>query len=336
MYPVKAAPPIPVLINRKIVLAPHADSIVQICAQRATEMDVVRLPKIWKLCLFCMSQKLASVPAQGHVLMCDHVRARFIRCKKRECRGIMFGQRRQQETGRDLLTNPTLLEAFGGNSLGYQGGGASRVGAPDEAMVEDGEEVPKIFSMQALGSSLGVANTPAAASAASVQANWPIRDVSSFGGQSTGWGHSLLLHPPAQDAPGLGGSEPGRIGTGSCWVTVFGFPSRLASAVRQQLEAICGPIVEVCHGDGNFVHVCFASSQAASACLALNGQLLLGKLMVGCVPCTRAALFAEDGHCHEQEVPPQASAAGLTLGPGRPEVRRSGVVWRLLDQLFDI
>ena len=46
---------------------------MQICAQRATEMDVVRLPKIWKLCLFCMSQKLASVPAQGHVLMCDHV-----------------------------------------------------------------------------------------------------------------------------------------------------------------------------------------------------------------------------------------------------------------------
>ncbi|CAE7213137.1 Nup35 [Symbiodinium sp. CCMP2592] len=282
-------------------------------------------------------QKLASVAAQGHVLMFSHVRARFIRCKKRECRGIMFGQRRQQETGRDLLTNPTLLEAFGGNSLGYQGGGASRVGAPDEAMVEDGaEEVPKIFSMQALGSSVGVANTPAAAASAASQANWPIRDVASFGGQGTGWGHSLLLHPPAQDRPGLGGSEPGRIGTGSCWVTVFGFPSRLASAVRQQLEAICGPIVEVCHGDGNFVHVCFASSQAANASLALNGQLLLGKLMVGCVPCTRAALFAEDGHCHEQEVPPQASAAGLTLGPGRPEVRRSGVVWRLLDQLFDI
>ena len=60
---------------------------------------------------------------------------------------------------------------------------------------------------------------------------------------------------------------------------------------------------QVCYGDGNFVHVCFASSQAATrcsnvalfperalgarnllaeaanACLALNGQLLLGKLM---------------------------------------------------------
>ncbi|CAE7668322.1 Nup35, partial [Symbiodinium pilosum] len=82
-------------------------------------------------------------------------------------------------------------------------------------------------------------------------------------------------------------------------VTVFGFPSRLAPAVRQQLEALCGPIVEVCYGDGNFVHVCFASSQAASACLGLNGQLLLAKVMVGCVPCTHAALLSGESAEHE-------------------------------------
>ncbi|CAE7247858.1 Nup35 [Symbiodinium natans] len=198
----------------------------------------------------------------------------------------MFGPRRPQEASRDLLTNPTLLEAFGGNSLAYQGNGPSRVGTLDEAMGEEGEEVPKVFSMQGLGSSSGVASAGAAS-----QGNW-YRN-SSFGagaaaGAAGGWGHSLLLHPaPVQEGLGLGREPGGR--SGACWITAFGFPSRLAPAVRQQLETICGPIVEVCYGDGNFVHVCFASSQAANACLALNGQLLLGKLMVGCVPCTHAA-----------------------------------------------
>merc|ERR1712007_177826 len=47
-----------------------------------------------------------------------------------------------------------------------------------------------------------------------------------------------------------------------------------------------GPIVEVCHGDGNFMHVRFRSAAAADACLAQNGRPILGKLLIGCVPCS--------------------------------------------------
>ncbi|CAJ1444373.1 unnamed protein product [Effrenium voratum] len=89
------------------------------------------------------------------------------------------------------------------------------------------------------------------------------------------------------------------------------------------------------------MHVCFASCQAATACLALNGQLLLGKIMIGCIPCTHAALLAATGDCLEQESVRAAPGTAYDLrqmsaGPGRPEVRRNGLLWRMLDQLFDI
>eukprot|EP00913_Durusdinium_trenchii_P034170 g31979.t1 len=97
------------------------------------------------------------------------------------------------------------------------------------------------------------------------------------------------------------------------WVTVFGFPGRAASGVRQQLEAVCGPIVEVCYGEGNFMHVCFGSPQAASACLALNGQLLLGKIMVGCIPCTHAALLAGESEQPEARLRASTASVGVWL-----------------------
>merc|ERR1719401_674016 len=79
----------------------------------------------------------------------------------------------------------------------------------------------------------------------------------------------------------------GAMGSGdACWVTVFGFPGRAASLVRQQLETQCGPIVKVRHGDGNYMHVRFHSVAAAGQCLALNGRQLVGKLLIGCVPRT--------------------------------------------------
>jgi len=165
------------------------------------------------------------------------------------------------------------------------------------------------------------------------QATWPLG-----ASNGTGWGNNLMLHPTPQDSA-LGGLGAGTTSGNPCWVTVFGFPGRAAAAIRQQLEAVCGPIVEVCHGEGNFMHICFASSQAATACLALNGQLLLGKIMVGCIPCTHAALLAA-GETDQQELL-QRTATSNSGGqflprPGRPEVRRNGFLWRLLDQLFDL
>eukprot|EP00434_Breviolum_minutum_P042600 symbB.v1.2.037927.t1/scaffold5742.1/size24057/2 len=53
-----------------------------------------------------------------------------------------------------------------------------------------------------------------------------------------------MLHPTPQDSA-LGGLGAGTTSGNPCWVTVFGFPGRAAAAIRQQLEAVCGPIVEV-------------------------------------------------------------------------------------------
>lgn len=91
----------------------------------------------------------------------------------------------------------------------------------------------------------------------------------------------------------LGDLPGGGAGSDPCWVTVFGFPGRAALLVQQQLEALYGPVLEVCHGDGNFMHVRFHSTAAASACLALNGHALLGRLLIGCVPCTSAVVVEQ-------------------------------------------
>lgn len=243
----------------------------------------------------------------------------------------MFGARHRQAPKDNLLTNPTLIEAFGGNTSGYWSSPA-RAGTVHEVVPDDAEEVPRVFSMKETSGSFGASSS----CLPTTQAPWPMGASS-----GTGWGNNLMLHPtPTQDST-LGGLGTGQVASGNpCWVTVFGFPGRAAAAVRQQLEAVCGPIVEVCHGEGNFMHICFVSSQAATACLALNGQLLLGKIMVGCIPCTHAALLAVGETDQQESLQRTATYSNggqfLPPGPGRPEVRRSGFLWRLLDQLFDL
>merc|ERR1719262_418460 len=105
---------------------------------------------------------------------------------------------------------------------------------------------------------------------------------------------------------GLGSGSTSPIGMGGalpsgdpCWVTVFGFPGRSAALVRQQLESRCGPVVEVRHGDGNFMHMRFQSASAASQCLAHNGRPLLGGVLIGCVPCTASIPAAAAGAVDE-------------------------------------
>lgn len=154
----------------------------------------------------------------------------------------------------------------------------------------------------------------------------------------------------AYQEPSFGSSWAGPAGLPThgdpCWVTVFGFSGRSAALVRQQLESFCGPIVEVCHGDGNFMHVRFRSAAAANTCLSLNGHAILGKLLVGCVPCTAnlgamrgpQGLGAEEG---PRLAAVQDEPKGL-FGPGQrgattaAQVHRAGFGWRLLDLLFDL
>jgi len=114
------------------------------------------------------------------------------------------------------------------------------------------------------------------------------------------------------------------------WVTVFGFPGRAAVVVRQQLETLCGPILDVIQEDGNFMHVRFQNVSSANQCLAHHGHAILGKLYIGCVQCTSTRLGASSGLAGETReeldlrrressvTPSVASFAGLPAGPGGP------------------
>mmetsp|Transcript_43837 Transcript_43837/g.124102 ORF Transcript_43837/g.124102 Transcript_43837/m.124102 type:complete len:245 (-) Transcript_43837:146-880(-) len=221
--------------------------------------------------------------------------------------------------------HPTLFEAFGrdvrvaDDPNNYARGSCSHVFADSSSMIV--EEVPRVFSMES---------------------------HRNFGGDAT--------FQSADFGSGMGARTSPSIVTGTlpagdpCWVTVFGFPGRTATLVRQQLETLCGPIAEVYHGDGNFMHVRFQSPSAANTCLAHNGHAILGKLLIGCVPCAsglRAMGEANDGESmFKFDGPP---SAGVLPGSGRftsplahvvsrpgPEVKTNGFIWRLLDLIFDL
>ncbi|CAE8620362.1 unnamed protein product [Polarella glacialis] len=253
--------------------------------------------------------------------------------------------------GQDLRGHPTLLAAFGAEPR--LGDGANLGGLLDANQ----DEVPRTFSTKAQ-QGLGGAGAPGGGGM-----------DSALGGYG-GWGNQLVLGgkngqrsavgsaggllgvagPLTDRSSGFSGAR-GSGSSQSCWVTVFGFPGRMAAPVRQQLEALCGPVAEVLHGDGNFMHARFQSAQAANACLALNGQVLLGSLMVGCVPCAQSVLLSASGPEEVEQssqwlnqgsllgsqLPQGNRLAGSTGSPGQgPEVRRSGLFWRLLDHIFDI
>uniref|UniRef100_A0A7S2CS91 RRM Nup35-type domain-containing protein n=1 Tax=Alexandrium andersonii TaxID=327968 RepID=A0A7S2CS91_9DINO len=226
------------------------------------------------------------------------------------------------------FVHPKLFEAFGAEAkLGDDLGG---FGANTQADVVGGfaEEVPRAFSARALAGTAGGGIGPQAGLG--------------LGTPGIGLGAPVLPQPML-----------GAPGGDARWVTVFGFPGRAAALVRQQLEARCGPIVETCHGDGNFVHVRFHSTSAANACLAQNGRALFGKLLIGCVPCT-SGLASVDQIADESEdaktpsllhpgLPPPVAAVGgapwATLGAGLmdgPKVSRGSFFWNLLDLIFDI
>jgi len=258
----------------------------------------------------------------------------------------VFGSTWQQAPGaRDnLRSNLTLLEAFGAEP----GTGAPGIRATGADEVATDDEVPRIFSMKAqpgFGGPLLGSFRPSNAQ----DFGWTGSATGFRSSGIDGWGQQHLLHP-GRTVQGEGFASSallsgGGVGLGSgsgdpCWVTVFGFQGQMAAAVRQQLQSLCGPILEVCHGEGNFMHVRFQGPQAASACLALNGQILIGQLMVGCVPCAHSALLAstgsdltEEDRCRAAAVPGGSLLPG---GPGAPQARRGGLLWRLLDNLFDI
>jgi len=226
--------------------------------------------------------------------------------------------------------HPRLFEALGGEARpsGDRFGLSGQGPAFQESMAGSlSEEVPRIFSM---AGQAGIAGD--------LQGDRGLFGVSSLREAQAqyGGGDPALL---PQQAGALPYGDP-------CWVTVFGYPGRAASLVRQQLEALCGPILEIRHGDGNFMHVRFPNPSAANMCLAQNGRPLLGgKIMIGCVPCTSGLLAASPGLDDlDGSRPPLLRAEGTTRLPWAlsagalpgPKVTTGGLFQRLADALFDI
>eukprot|EP00747_Dinoflagellata_sp_TGD_P166332 gnl/TRDRNA2_/TRDRNA2_188964_c0_seq1.p1 gnl/TRDRNA2_/TRDRNA2_188964_c0~~gnl/TRDRNA2_/TRDRNA2_188964_c0_seq1.p1 ORF type:complete len:262 (-),score=41.33 gnl/TRDRNA2_/TRDRNA2_188964_c0_seq1:147-932(-) len=237
--------------------------------------------------------------------------------------------------------HPKLFEAFGaGPPAPLSAGSGSRYGGTDVPTFNDAaasslaeDEVPRTFSMKAQLGSVGGGGGLLRSGASGGSAVQP---------------SALLV------GDGLAGALP--YGDPS-WVTVFGFPGRAASLVRQQLETLCGPIVEVRYGDGNFMHVRFHSVAAANQCLAHHGHAVLGKLLIGCIPCTSSLVGASGGASAAREAEDNLGQPGSSsawtgagewdTGAGRfanpsvqgaalaPQVTRGGLLWRILDMLLD-
>lgn len=262
----------------------------------------------------------------------------------------------------DERVNPRLFEAFGSDlgSFDTSGNGASGFGfgGPVRGPLRSGydpnpsdleEEVPRVFSMKGI-------------SGADFMASQLGSGLEASSGMRTG----------ASATSSTMYGDP-------CWVTVFGFSGPSSTIVRQQIETMCGPIVEVRHGNGNYMHIRFSSDSAANRCLALNGralQLPMGlashRHLIGCVPCTESltggpgdTTAVGDESAMEAEMPFAARPFGPAFDPNEngfyglkpagsgewntarvgsfwlpwrrgPQVRRDGLLWRILDVLFDI
>lgn len=224
--------------------------------------------------------------------------------------------------------HPTLFAAFGRDVRladdvgGFAGGNRNNVFADSTSMLT--EEVPRVFSMQSHGNFGGDSNFQS------------VDHGAGFLGMGMGTSPSMVTSAlPSGD---------------QCWVTVFGFPGRTATLVRQQLETLCGPIVEVYHGDGNFMHIRFQNASAANTCLAHNGHAILGKLLIGCVPCASGlramdearegeSICKSDGSLSNGGWPGsrrfRSPLAPVVVRPG-PEIKTNGFIWRLLDLIFDL
>mmetsp|Transcript_46336 Transcript_46336/g.110316 ORF Transcript_46336/g.110316 Transcript_46336/m.110316 type:complete len:260 (-) Transcript_46336:13-792(-) len=237
-------------------------------------------------------------------------------------------------SGAGMPMHPKLYQAIYGADMrrGMYPMDPSVAMVPSPEMLD--EEIPTVFSAKSFAGLHGELNSFEAA-------------------RATGFAHDRMAGtmPPnllSQDLTTSGALPYGD----PCWVTVFGFPGRAAGLVRQQLEMLCGPIVESRYGDGNFLHIRFQTASAASQCLARNGHPLVGNLLIGCVPCTAAAGLGSDGLDADPSTTSRwrggdslrfdwdNSGGRNVVPPGAvgwaPRLRRQGFLWRVLDTLFNI
>ena len=103
------------------------------------------------------------------------------------------------------------------------------------------------------------------------------------------------------------------------WVTLYGFPSHMASAALAAF-ATCGDVAEVSRwgvpASGNFVHVRFVHADAARLAVRRASVEVAPGLIVGARPTTQKHLAAL-AQRHTATAVPMASGAAANGGPSR-------------------
>jgi len=107
------------------------------------------------------------------------------------------------------------------------------------------------------------------------------------------------------------------------WLTVFGFPQEAIASVRQYIEQKMNCSITVRTAEGNFMHVRMPTVESYHKCLALNGEMLFGNLVIGVMACRQTDML--EGTTAEQPL--------RTIVPTQKPNK-----WfvALLDFLFDV
>jgi len=77
----------------------------------------------------------------------------------------------------------------------------------------------------------------------------------------------------------------------SKWLTVWGFPQQAMTSVRQYLESNLKCNMHVRIEEGNWMHIRLPTPEAYHQCLAMNGDVLFGKVMIGVQVCRTAHIL---------------------------------------------
>eukprot|EP00744_Colponema_vietnamica_P014349 GILI01020083.1.p1 GENE.GILI01020083.1~~GILI01020083.1.p1 ORF type:complete len:220 (-),score=54.71 GILI01020083.1:372-989(-) len=107
------------------------------------------------------------------------------------------------------------------------------------------------------------------------------------------------------------------------WVTVFGFPPSCVSLILNRFQ-IHGEITNHVSGNGNWIHIQYASSVQAQKALQWNGKSFNGVLMVGVTRCAEESVMGEDAPpsfimSPAQHAEPLKKARNMDLDLSRPQ-----------------
>ncbi|XP_063227612.1 nucleoporin NUP35 [Bacillus rossius redtenbacheri] len=107
------------------------------------------------------------------------------------------------------------------------------------------------------------------------------------------------------------------------WVTVFGFPANTTQAVIQHFSHFGTIVDRRLPNQGNWVHLRYQGRLECHKALANNGRVLLGRVMIGVLPCKDKTIVGENtGVCTMPGTPgtPDSVMSPRQLTIGSPSV----------------